>query len=170
MISKIDVSIEQNAEAILHIQKEAYSMEADLIDYYGSPALIDDVEDIMWSEAQYYGYEIEGQLVAFIAYKIEEGIFEITRLAVCEEHHQKGIGTALIRHVENFVEDVDKIIISAAFGNMPAEELYVKLGYNLADVIDVVIDEDEDEEFRQGIYEKNYKQRRKRDENSCCKK
>lgn len=74
-------------------------------------------------------YEVDGHVVAFIiATKLYESI-EILLLYVNESYRNKGIGTSLLKALEEV--ETENILLEVSVQNTAAINLYKKLNYNI---------------------------------------
>jgi aminoglycoside 3-N-acetyltransferase I len=78
------------------------------------------------------GEEVVGGLAAYVLHKFEQARSEIYiyDLAVREAHRRQGIATALIEHLQGIAAQrgAYEIFVQADHGDIPAIELYSKLG------------------------------------------
>jgi ribosomal protein S18 acetylase RimI-like enzyme len=118
------------AEEIDRVQKESYSVEAALIKYDKIPYLLQSVESIQETNEVFLGYRDGKMLAGVLSYeKAEDHIFDICRLVIKPGYFGRGIGQALVREVENLEKNFKKIYVQTAKDNLPALNLYYKLGY-----------------------------------------
>ena len=83
--------------------------------------------------------EVDDKIVGFITYSSEDGAIKITWLGVSLKLHRKGVGTALIKKIENIASglSVDKITVETLSEKedwKPHEQtraFYIKHGYKL---------------------------------------
>lgn len=136
MIKLLDNKNIKIAEQIMKLQKESYSVEAELIGYMQIPPLLELLEDILNSEEKFYGYFVEHDLGGIISYTIEKGILDICKVAVHPDFFKRGIATQLIRLVEQ-TEGIKSIIVSTGLKNEPAVKLYTSLGFVETNVCEV---------------------------------
>ena len=121
-----------SVEEILKVQLPAYMVEAELIDFYGIPNLKDTAETIKSCGETFYGYYVDEALAGFIAYKLEDGLLDIYRLAIHPEHFRKGIATSLLSYMEEQNPGINKIIVSTGSKNYPARNVYLNNGFRIA--------------------------------------
>lgn len=129
MIKSLDFSDSTLAQRALDIQKLAYRIEADLIGFEGIPPLHETLEDLRQSSETFLGYFVEDVLAGMISYSIEDTALDIGRLVVHPDYFRRGIGQALVRHVESLA-GIEKWIVSTGALNHPARKLYENLGFH----------------------------------------
>jgi ribosomal protein S18 acetylase RimI-like enzyme len=93
----------------------------------------------MKKAGNYYIYVAvtDGQVVGFIAaiqeisLEIQNDYFRIINLAVSETFQGKGIGKALLQHIEDisFSKGITFIVLSCGFHRLEAHEFYQRNGY-----------------------------------------
>ncbi|MCY8496316.1 GNAT family N-acetyltransferase [Bacillus atrophaeus] len=132
MIEYLWHSHESIAQEIAALQQEAYRKEAELIDFFGIPALKEKAIDIIKSQERFAGYKERERLLGVISYEKNAGELTICRLAVHPDGFRKGIGQALTKFVIAENEDAEKIEVTTAENNTPAISLYTKAGFTKA--------------------------------------
>lgn len=132
MIYRIDIENWGERSEIVKLLKESYMVEARLINFYDIPGLLDDEEKILKSGETFFGYRIDGTLAGIISFKIEATVLDIHRVAVHPAYFSRGIATAMIREVEGIGSPLTRVIVSTAKANLPACNLYRKLGFSEA--------------------------------------
>lgn len=134
MIKFLNFADDKLTHRALEIQHLAYRIEADLIDFEGIPQLHETVTDLRSSSETFIGYFVEDVLAGVLSYEAENGVLDIGRLVVHPDYFRRGIGRALVQHVESFAH-IDKWIVSTGAANQPARRLYEKLGYTCTEEI-----------------------------------
>jgi GNAT superfamily N-acetyltransferase len=119
----------QQARQLLEVQRAAYFVEAELIGSRAIPALHEDLEALQRSDETFYGYWANECLVGAISYKKASELLDIHRLVVHPTSFRRGIGKALVQFVEQAEEDVERVIVSTGTKNLPARQLYTRLGF-----------------------------------------
>jgi GNAT superfamily N-acetyltransferase len=117
---------------ILSLQKKAYLSEAEIYNDYSIPPLIQDLISLTKELEQgiflkaTLGPEIIGSIRA---YKLQDTCF-ISKLIVDDNHQNKGIGTALMKSIEEEFSNASRYELFT--GNKSKKNLYLyrKLGYN----------------------------------------
>lgn len=137
MIKQLDVMDTRVAEQIVDLQKKSYVVEAELIGFYDIPPLMDTADSIMECDETFYGYFEGESLAGLVSYKLEEEMLDIYRVAVHPEHFRKGIAKQLIEFIMNMHKGIKKIIVSTGLKNLPAVNLYLKLGFEKVREVEV---------------------------------
>lgn len=131
MIKPLDITCPAIRAQVIALQRRSYLVEAQLIDYFKIPGLIEEDEDLAQTEEVFYGYWEGERLVGALSFKLEEGLLDIYRLVVCPDYFGRGIATALVAFIEHLDLDFNQVIVGTAKANRPACSLYAKLGFNL---------------------------------------
>lgn len=126
MIKSINNKNQAIAKKILQISIDAYSVEAELINYKNLPPLSENVGDIESSESSYIGYHTSEGLAGVIELSSsEEGVW-INRLVVSPREFRQGIASKLLNHV---LINPGVFRVGTAKDNIPAISLYKKVGF-----------------------------------------
>ncbi|MEO1165286.1 MAG: GNAT family N-acetyltransferase [Chloroflexota bacterium] len=134
-ITTLDLSNTKTAQRILTIQRLAYRIEADLIDFDGIPQLHESLSELQASSETFIGYHVDNTIA--VSYETKNTTLDIGRLVVHPDHFRKGIGRQLVQHVET-IPNITKIIVSTGARNKPACRLYESLGYIRTDTREIV--------------------------------
>ena len=131
VIKQLDMRNRCVLEDIVELQKKSYKIEADLIGFDNIPPLHDTVDSISESEETFCGTYIDGNLIAIVSYIVEDGVFDIYRMAVHPNFFRRGIGDKLLSYILKIGADefVDKFVVSTGMKNEPAKKLYLKHGF-----------------------------------------
>ena len=129
MIKKIDIRNPKLSEEVLSVQIPSYKVEAQLIDFYDIPPLMDSVSALQRCVETFYGCYLDGELSGVISIKAEEGLIDIHRLMVHPQHFRKGIAKRLLDFIESVGEGDVTIIVSTGSRNGPAISFYEKNGF-----------------------------------------
>jgi ribosomal protein S18 acetylase RimI-like enzyme len=138
VIRDLDPSDERDALQILKLQTVSYAVEARLIGSWDIPPVKDTVHTLRQSGETFCGYFVEGQLAGLLSYKKEGDVLDIHRLAVHPDHFRKGIARSLIEHVERTAQPASKAIVSTGAKNTPARSLYLSMGFEEMEEVEVV--------------------------------
>ncbi|MNJ43283.1 Acetyltransferase (GNAT) family protein [compost metagenome] len=137
MLIKLDVTNYDTARRMIEVQIPAYKVEAELIGYDGIPQLMDTVELMMQCQEKCIGYDVDGELAAFVSYEETEQEVEICRLVVHPDHFRKGIATMLVEHVVERIAQGRTIQVSTGALNFPAKGLYQAFGFRQVKDVEV---------------------------------
>ncbi len=136
VITPLDLTDPALAERVLTIQHAAYAVEAALIGFDGIPPLQEDLAGLMASTEHWLGRYDGETLVGAVAYELEPGVVEISRLVVDPAHARRGHGRALLDHLDE-LEPRPVSRVSTGSLNTPAVNLYAARGYRVQSRIEV---------------------------------
>lgn len=131
LIKEIEIRDRENAAAVLKVQLAAYQVEAELIGFYDLPPLKDTIQILQDSEERFFGYYEAKQLSGVIAVEVVENVLHINRLTVAPNHFRKGIGQALLDHIERQFDTIEILKVSTGTKNEPAVQFYQKNGFKI---------------------------------------
>ncbi|MEL6524324.1 MAG: GNAT family N-acetyltransferase [Chloroflexota bacterium] len=137
LITRLNLAHTKTAQRILTIQRLAYRIEADLIDFDGIPQLHESLAELQASSETFLGYHVNKTIAGVLSYEIDDTTLDIGRLVVHPDHFRKGIGRQLVQHVET-IPHITKIIVSTGARNKPACNLYESLGYTHTDTREIL--------------------------------
>lgn len=133
-IHPIDHRRPAEALALHRLLQAAYTEEARLIGVAHFPPLSRTVDDIVQSSSHFFGCREAGALIAAVELAdqpTETGAVGIDSLAVLPSHFRRGLATALMAHVAA-MPGLTHLSVSTASKNVPAIDLYSKLGFHVA--------------------------------------
>ena len=123
--------------------EELYSLEQEIFSYH-QKMRPDDFKEILFSKDIYYnliqhnhyfiyGYFLEEKLVGAIYVNRRENIYYIDDIVVSASYQNKGIGTLLIKYIEQkaFKDDINRIELDVWSFNKKAIQFYEKNGFTL---------------------------------------
>ena len=113
------------------LQRAAYTVESDRINYPNLPPLRETSEELLRSPEHWLLGRADGGLAGALAFLSPPGLLEISRLFVAPTHFKKGFASRLLREIERYAEPGHRIIVSTAAANRPAIALYEKHGYRI---------------------------------------
>jgi ribosomal protein S18 acetylase RimI-like enzyme len=125
---------EQNdAQAILNLQKLAYQSEAELYNDWSLPALTQTLESLRdeFTNSIVLKAVAATQIVGSVRAKADAGICAIGRLIVQPEYQGRGIGSALLEKIESCVSDVAKYELFTGSKSEANIRLYQRHGYKI---------------------------------------
>lgn len=141
MIQRIDLNIPDLLNQIITLQRVSYLIEAEMINYYEIPPLVETKEELINCDECFYGYFSQGILAGFLSYTEENHILDICRVAVHPDYFRKGIADSLLKQALS-LPGIRKAIVSTGMKNLPALRLYQKHGFSVVS----------DREIGSGIY------------------
>lgn len=129
---KITKASPEDLEDILLLQKIAFGSEADIYnDFDTSPPLLQTLEEITkeFSESIFLK-SMQGNKIVGSArgYQIDETVF-IKRLVVNPLYQNRGIGTKLMKSIEDYFKDIKRYELFTGHKSIRNLHLYHKLGY-----------------------------------------
>jgi len=129
---KISKASFEDIKAILLLQKQAFSSEADIYnDFDTSPPLLQTLEDIAkeFSESLFLKAAVEDEIVGSVrGFQVNDTVF-IKRLIVNPSYQNQGIGTMLMKSIENVFKDNKRYELFTGHKSIRNLHLYHKLGY-----------------------------------------
>lgn len=78
--------------------------------------------------------EENGEVIGYLLARVEQGVMDILRLGVRDDHQRKGIATALLRAA--FEESPGVTMLTAKRYNQVALRLYLKMGFRIVGTLD----------------------------------
>jgi ribosomal protein S18 acetylase RimI-like enzyme len=122
-----------DAERILEIQKIAYIAQAKIYNDYTISPLVETLEELLgdFEKKTIYKATVDNSIVGSIRGMSEKGTCHIGRLAVLPEYQSKGIGTILIKKIEEAFCDCKRFELFTGNKSTDNIRLYEKLGYKM---------------------------------------
>jgi N-acetylglutamate synthase-like GNAT family acetyltransferase len=95
-------------------------------------------EDILekFRHMDFYVYELEGKMVGVAALECKDDLANIRFVYILPEHQRKGIGTSLIKYIEDEARKLGFRRLRVPYVDMNADwaiNFYKKLGYRIAE-------------------------------------
>ena len=131
MIKEIDFQNISLLKTLFELQQASYQVEAELIQFFEIPPLIESFNDFRQCGETFLGYFEENELVGALSFTIDGEELTICRMIVHPNHFRKGIAQKLLNYVEETNKDITVLKVSTGKKNSPAKSLYYKLGYQL---------------------------------------
>ncbi len=128
MIKRIDIKNPVILDQIITLQRASYLIEAEMIDFYEIPPLIETKAELLQCRESFYGYFTEDRLVGLLSYTVDKQILDICRIAVHPDYFRKGIADALLSQALT-LPDIKKALVATGQKNLPAVRLYQKHGF-----------------------------------------
>ena len=135
IIKKIKTLDLKTAKELLRVQKEAYKIEAELLNYYDLPPLRQKVEDLLNTTEEFFIYKLNNQIYGVISFERKKDYIDICKLFVSPQYINKGIGSKLLKKLEvkNY-ENIKYLIVQTGLENKPAINFYKKHNFKLVQV------------------------------------
>ncbi len=116
---------------ILEIQKNAFTIQAELYDAYDIPPMVETAEEIDLDSTELIVLVAhnEDEIAGSIRVVFGKNDAEIKRLSVAEEFQKKGIGTKLFKEAEKYCEGLARIWLFTGGQSISNINLYKKLGF-----------------------------------------
>jgi ribosomal protein S18 acetylase RimI-like enzyme len=127
-IEKASVS---DAEKILELQKLSYKSEAELYNDFTIPPMIQTIQEMGddFAHQMFLKVEENGRIIGSVRAYEKDGTCYIGRLVVHPDYQNKGIGTKLMREIENMFKDCRRFELFTGNKSEKNLMLYQKLGY-----------------------------------------
>ncbi|MDR7000721.1 GNAT family N-acetyltransferase [Neobacillus niacini] len=138
MIKKIEFQDNRLIKELFELQRAAYLIEAEIINYYEIPPLKESFEELLESNEVFLGYFEGDELAGALSYEIKGNELKICRMIVHPEHFRKGVAQSLLSYLEEDKNEITIFKVSTGRENTPAKSLYVKNGFKLIQDIEVV--------------------------------
>ena len=124
-----------DAQAILDLQKLAYTSEAQAYNDYTIPPLTQTLEGMLADFRQQVVLKaaVDGRIVGSVRGHSESGTCYVGRLIVHPDCQNRGIGTALMDRIEEHFADAVRFELFTGEASERALRLYGKLGYRAFD-------------------------------------
>ncbi len=121
----------KDANEILELQSLAYQSEAKLYNDWSLPALTQTIESLCqeFESSIILKAIVKSQIVGSVRATVENGVCKIGRLIVNPEFQGKGIGTALLKHIEAMQENINSFELFTGNKSLSNIRLYEKHGY-----------------------------------------
>ncbi len=131
MIKQIDFHDKAILQELFELQRVSYLIEAELIDFFEIPPLMESIDDFTKCGETFLGYFDKGELAGAISFTIEGSELTICRMVVHPNHFRKGIAQNLLKAILETHPEINIYIVSTGKENTPAKNLYLKNGFQL---------------------------------------
>ncbi len=120
-----------DASAILSLQKLAYQSEARLYDDWTLPPLVQTLDALRseLAESVVLAATASGALIGSVRARVSDGVSHVGRLIVHPDWQGRGIGAALMRHIERAYVQAPRIELFTGARSTGNIRLYERLGY-----------------------------------------
>lgn len=131
MIKTIDFQDKVLIQELYNLQRASYLVEAELIQFYDIPPLIESFAEFQKCGETFIGYFEADELVGALSYTIDGDELTICRMVVHPSQFRKGLAQKLVKYVEETNKERTVLKVSTGKDNDPAKSLYFKNGYQL---------------------------------------
>ena len=128
---KIEEVSEEDLQEILNLQKLAFQLQAEIYNDFTIPPLIQTLEELKVDFLQqvFLKTKRDGRIVGSVrGYKMDDTCY-IGRLIVHPDYQNQGIGTALMKEIEEKFSNISRFEIFTGHKSEKNLYLYNKLGY-----------------------------------------
>ncbi|AGT31785.1 N-acetyltransferase GCN5 [Geobacillus genomosp. 3] len=136
MIRELQLADKKTAAKVLHLQRRAYAIEAQLIGSTALPPLRDTVDALQQCGERFFGYCQGKRLVGAIAYKRNGPTLRLCRLMVDPDCFRQGIASALLAFVLQQEPSASGMVVTTGSGNAPAIRFYERHGFHAIEHIE----------------------------------
>ena len=135
----IQRAILSDAEEILSLQKLAYRSEAEIYDDFSIPPLLQTLEEIRkdFENQVLLKATFDGKIIGSVRAFVREGTCYIGRLIVHPDFQNQGIGTELMRRIEETFKEARRFELFTGHKSEKNLHLYQKLGYQIFKTVKV---------------------------------
>ncbi len=121
----------KDAKEILKLQVLAYQSEAKLYNDWSLPALTQTLDSLYqeFEDSVILKAIINNQIVGSVRAKVDNDVCKIGRLIVDPEFQKKGIGTALLKHIEKMHKNTNSFELFTGSKSVSNIRIYEKNGY-----------------------------------------
>jgi ribosomal protein S18 acetylase RimI-like enzyme len=138
MIAELHIADDETAVKVLHLQRRAYAIEAQLIGSKALPPLRDTVDALQQCNERFFGYCQGERLVGAIAYERSGPTLRLCRLMVDPDCFRQGIASALLDFVIQQEPSISEITVTTGSGNAPAIRFYERHGFQVIEEMETL--------------------------------
>jgi GNAT superfamily N-acetyltransferase len=131
MIKTIDFQDKVLIQELYNLQRASYLVEAELIQFFDIPPLIETFAEFQKCGETFIGYFEADELAGALSFTIDGEELTICRMVVHPIHFRKGLAQRLVKYVEETNKERTVLKVSTGKDNNPAKSLYFKNGYHL---------------------------------------
>ena len=128
MIRLLENSDLKTSAQIKSVFQISYAVEAELLKAQNFPPLQRELESYQKSDNQFFGFFIDQELAGIVEVDDKNDFTHIQSLVVHPKFFRQGVGRKLVAFVFN-TYDSELFTVETGVQNLPATELYKKLGF-----------------------------------------
>ncbi|WP_096225387.1 N-acetyltransferase [Geobacillus sp. FJAT-46040] len=136
MIAELHIADDETAVKVLHLQRRAYTIEAQIIGSTALPPLHDTIASLQRCGERFFGYFQGEWLVGAIAYERSGPTLHLCRLMVDPDCFRQGIASTLLDFVIKQEPSISEIVVTTGSGNAPAICFYERHGFRAIERIE----------------------------------
>ncbi|WP_445614064.1 GNAT family N-acetyltransferase [Geobacillus sp. YF-1] len=136
MIAELHIADYETAVMVLHLQRRAYTIEAQIIGSTALPPLRDTIASLQRCGERFFGYFQGERLVGAIACERNGKTLHLCRLMVDPDYFRQGIASALLDFVIKQEPSINEIVVTTGSGNVPALRFYERHGFRAIERIE----------------------------------
>lgn len=126
-------AVEADALEILNLQKTAYQSEGEIYNDFSLSPLTQTIEQIQddLKNMVFFKAVIDSQIIGSVRGLLDEGVCRISRLIVHPLYQDLGIGTKLLRHLEQHFQGAKRFELFTGHKSQRNIYFYQRLGYKI---------------------------------------
>lgn len=129
-VERLELHAPGVVDAVIALQREAYTIEARLLGVEDLPPLLDGPLDLLRCGEEFLAErDAHGGLAGVVSFRRVDERVEICRLMVARAHFRRGVATRLLAAVAASTPGWTLMRVETGSGNTPALALYAKLGF-----------------------------------------
>ncbi|RQW23055.1 GNAT family N-acetyltransferase [Bacillus sp. C1-1] len=132
MIRELQVKNNEQSKALYRLQKVAYQIEANMLDFHEIPPLMESFAQFLKTTEVFYLYIEEDSILGAVSIDDNsDKVIEVTRMMVDPRFFRRGIARRLLQHIETLPNEPCVLKVATGAKNAPAIQLYQSQGYQL---------------------------------------
>ena len=127
----IEQATTNDAAEILALQKLAYVSESEIYDDFSIQPMTQTLDELVREFAFHTIFKTvqNGRIVGSVRTQLDDGTCRVGKLMVHPEAQNLGMGSALMRHLENYYHEAGRFELFTGHKSLRNLYLYAKLGY-----------------------------------------